>query len=580
MADGYVDLSGVYSRLSAISSQIQTVNYNVDGVRQNVEQVRRETMAEINRLKLQLEEMERQNRFRAAFQRAISEIIRVRQELENNFSTQKKVREYMLGILDASDLALIQKTTISRCTEELMLGAPKYWLAPALIALAAWISDNKPLAKRALAEACRRDDEKVSLLMALITRRVNAGRIQNGKKLVDANIQFKWLNRYFSHQNPLEMRTSIMAFVDAYSNNIFGFDKDNICGDQIEAWMKTLMKKIPNFEDNQKEYWKGVFASRTIHYDSENYRTLKLLCEPAQYKAMDDYLDRICASEDPVDGIKAQFNEMMHAPIDTRKLIEDIDLQLHDLVSKYEESEAELRNEERFLSRVKELEGDEDTAKAQIEAEDAAMRARDVPVNFAQRLSQAINDSSRPSSEKITAIRLLRPYISGAFNEFMVANKDNYPKTIDLRFSEPGKVAFGKSFTWAGQTENGENQEELEATLRKKYDETRDSAVASITDVELKKAEKTRDFWKKWTISIIGAVVTVTASIWIWLYYRSKCKKIDAQNKANREAVRKYYDRNKEASVQLLAKALEGRKEANSVVSNFLAEESSEQIVL
>ena len=340
------------------------------------------------------------------------------------------------------------------------------------------------------------------------------------------------------------------------------------------------MKKIPNFEDNQKEYWKGVFASRTIHYDSENYRTLKLLCEPAQYKAMDDYLDRICASEDPVDGIKAQFNEMMHAPIDTRKLIEDIDLQLHDLVSKYEESEAELRNEERFLSRVKELEGDEDTAKAQIEAEDAAMRARDVPVNFAQRLSQAINDSSRPGSEKITAIKLLRPYISGAFNEFMVANKDNYPKTIDLRFSEPGKVAFGKSFTWAGQTENGENQEELEATLRKKYDETRDSSVASISDAELKKYEKKRDTMLKVNKVVIPVILSLTITLFVYFHYKKKCKKIDAENNAKRQAIRNYYDRNKENSVQLLGKALEGRKEANSVVSNFLAEESSEQIVL
>ena len=158
----------------------------------------------------------------------------------------------------------------------------------------------------------------------------------------------------------------------------------------------------------------------------------------------------------------------------------------------------------------------------------------------------------------------------------MVANKEGYPQLIDLRINEPGKVSFGKSFTWAAQTENGENQEELEASLRKKYDETRDSSVASITDAELKKAEKLRHGWGVAACCVIPTII----ALWVWLYYRSKCKKIDAQNKANREAVRKYYDRNKEASVQLLGKALEGRKEANSVVSNFLADESSEEIVL
>ncbi len=574
MADGVINLGPLVEAVRNVSRQVDVVNSNVAVVNQNVENVRRETMAEINKIKMQLEDMERNARFRAALQKAVTEIIRVRQELESKFSTQKKVREYMLGILDASDLALIQKTTINNCTEELMLGAPKYWLAPALIAIAAWIADNKPLAERALREALRRDDEKVSLLMALVTRRVNAGRMQSGKKLEDANIQFRWLNRYFSHQDPLKMRTSILAFVDAYSNGVFGNDRDKICEEQIGNWMRILMQKVPNFEEEQRNYWKGVFASKAIHYDSENYRALRLVCEKDNFSAMDAYLDRICSAEDPTNGIKAGFSEIMNSPIDAKQLIDDIDLQLHDLVSKYEEDEAELRNEERLLTRIKDLNGDEDTAKQQIAAEDADIKARDVPVNFAQRLSAAINDSTRPNSEKITAIRLLRPYISAAFNEFVVAPKDNYPKMIGLRIIEPGKIFAGKSFTWTAQTENSENKAELVADLSKKYDETRDAVVASITDDNVAKAKKTRNI-------CFGLFFLALIPLFIGLYYNSKAKRLQRENDDHRAGAKAYYDRNKNASIQLLSRALDGRSEANAVVSNFLEDtETSEHIVL
>lgn len=578
MAEGYVNLGPVIHELHNLSRQVDNVNSNICIVNDNLENVRRQTMEEINRIKAQLEDMETKARFRAALQKAVTEIIRVRQELESKFSTQKKVREYMLGILDASDLALIQKTTISNCTEELMLGAPKYWLAPALIAIAAWIADNKPLAERALKEALRRDDEKVSLLMALITRRVNAGRIQNNKKLEDPNVQFKWLQRYFSKQNPLEMRSSILAFVDAYSNNIFGPDKDKICEDQINEWMNKLMQKLPNFEEEQRNYWKGVFASKAIRYDTENYRALRDLCKPDQYNAMDAYLERICSAEDPTEGIKARFTNMMNAPVDTKKLIDDIDLQLHDLVSKYEEDEAELRSEERLLSRIKEYDGDEDQAKREIAAEDAAIAARDVPVNFADRLSAAINDDTRPNSEKITAIRLLRPYISAAFNEYVVAPKENYPKLIDLQINEPGKVVCGKPFTWNAQTENSENKEELLADLGKKYDETRDNVVNSITDANVEALKKKS---KHWFISCAFIVpIVILAPIW-GLVFRSKAKKAQEQNDSNRAAVKAYYNRNKENASAKLAKALDARSEANKIVANFLEnEETSENIVL
>ena len=155
-----IDLSGITRAINNLNSNLQVVDQHVNYVSGQVENVRREVRENIAAIRAELVEMERQQMLTAAFQRATTEVIRVRQELEQKFGAQKQVREYMLGILGASDLGLIKKTTISNCTEELMISAPKYWLAPCLIALAAWISDNKSLANRAVKEALRRDEQK------------------------------------------------------------------------------------------------------------------------------------------------------------------------------------------------------------------------------------------------------------------------------------------------------------------------------------------------------------------------------------------------------------------------------------
>lgn len=283
MADGYIDLSPIISAINTVNSNLSTVNDNVNSVNRNVvavdnrlTAVYQELSSRIEEVQQHLQKMEDDQRKAAALQRAITEIIRVRQELEQKFGTHQQVREYMLGILQATDLGLITKSTISKCTEQLMISAPKYWLAPALIALAAWISDDRALAERAVKEAIKRDAEKTYLLFALITRRVNAGRISNGEEGTDTC--FLWLDHYFALQNPFKMRTSIVAYVDAYANGVFGKDRDHICQDHINQWMKELMDGNPNFAEEQKSFWKKYFDIHSNELRDADYQSLKVVC--------------------------------------------------------------------------------------------------------------------------------------------------------------------------------------------------------------------------------------------------------------------------------------------------------------
>lgn len=567
MAEGYVDLSGVYAAISSLKNdlnqQIQAVgrmlSKRVDDVQSDVQ----EADKKIVKVHDDLLDMDKRMAMAAALQRAVTEIIRVRQELDQNFGTQKLVREYMLGILDASDLSLITKSTISHCTEELMLSAPKYWLAPALVALAAWISDNRPLAERAIKEAYKRDGEKTSLLFAMISRRVSAGR----KREMDSDTTFRWLSCYFSFQDPNRMRSSIVSFVDAYANGIFGEDKNHICSEYIHHWMDVLLQSNPDFANEQKNYWKNYFDKhKRIQHSSED-DALKALAAPEQYRSMNEYLTRIDASENP-QGIKAEIKGIMSRQADRDALIQEIDNQLKKLVNNYEEDEAPLRDEEQYLEFVKAYKGDEEQARLEMDAIYA--KRKDDPVNFAERLSTAITNPNEPISAKKTGIALLTPYISAAFNEFITAPKADYPQAINLTVHESGKITGGQRFDWEGETKDSSNREELVTSLEKTYDEHRDACVNLVTD------DAANKHLKQGKVCLYFSVFIVPLFVGIHL---RKLGHQELQSNANmRKSLTNYYNSQKATNVNLLNQALDARAASNKTVEDFAAEENAESI--
>lgn len=574
MAEGYIDIGPIINEINRVNSNLSKVNDNVINVSHNVvaidnrlTAVYEELSNRIVEVQKHLKKMEDDQRKAAALQRAITKIIRVRQELEQKFGTHQQVRDYMLGILQATDLGLITKSTISKCTEQLMISAPKYWLAPALIALAAWISDDKALAERAVKEAVKRCAEKTYLLFALITRRVNSGRISNGEEGTDTC--FLWLDHYFAMQNPFNMRTSIVAYVDAYANGVFGKDRDHICQDHINQWMKELVEGNPNFAEEQKTFWKDYFVGHSDGLRDADFQSLKKVCR--EYSEIEHYVSRIDASERTDEnrraGIKQDIINIENQPSDMAALIAAIDDQLMRLVTNYEDGEeCKLREEEKFLARVEELQGDEDAANR--EREEARRRNADLPVDFAQRLSHSVIDNSASPSEKKTALNLLRPYIVEAFGEFITEYKDSYPENIHLAIEEPAKVVAGKSFIWCGETKNGENKEELVASLQKQYETERTSTLNRITDDAALAMKKSSTIALCFSIFIIPLIIGIRR----WGKYKAMIK----SNEADRRAVNSYFDKTKAQSAQLLESALAGRNKANKVVEDFQAKEGGE----
>ncbi|MCR5417662.1 MAG: hypothetical protein K6E84_01950 [Lachnospiraceae bacterium] len=363
----------------------------------------------------------------ADLQGALTELVRVRQEIEQRFGNYKIVRENMLGILQATDVALVKKTTISRISEELMLSTPDYWLAPCLVAVAAWIGNDRDLADRAIREAIKRDEEKTALTMALICRRNNR-----------VDTCFEWLSIYFRNQSAANFSEGSFAYIDAYVNGIFGDDDKHMCDDYITRWINEIRGNSSNFESEQEEMWKS-YCERFKMRIGDQYPLLAQ--NIVEFPQIDAYLGRI----ESVDSIAGTFTGIREAYVDQDNLKKKIDSNLISLINRFDGNEIPLRNEERFLLRVKEFNGDVERARAVCEQEERDRKEH--TLNLVEQMTHAIiSDDDTIPSQKKTAVSFLSGYIKKGFDTYINENKQSFPEQVTIKMGD-----------WSGQTTDGSN---------------------------------------------------------------------------------------------------------------------------
>ncbi len=395
------------------SMALETANHNIQVLTQKFQQM-------VNDQKKQ-----------AALQQASTELVRVRQELEQNYGNYKIIRETMLGVLQATDLALVKKATISRVSEELMLSTPKYWLAPCLVAVAAWIGNDRDLAQRAIAEAVKRDEERTAITMALICRRNNR-----------VDTCYEWLSIYFSHQNAANFSEGSFAYIDAYINGVFGPDKKHMCDDYVMQWMNEIRGNSSNLEASQEKTWKE-YCNRFSLDISHLYPDLGDAV--TEYENINEYVSRIMA----VDSIAENLTGINNAYIDQNSLKANIDKSLIQLISRYNEDEEPLRKEEAYLQAIKYFEGDKEAARQSIIKIEQERQQQ--TLNLVEQMSNVIlTDKDTSPSERKTAVSFLSGYIRKGFHTYITEKKEAFPNQITINVDG-----------WSGTTEDGSNADAL-----------------------------------------------------------------------------------------------------------------------
>lgn len=467
------NINVLYDNLEHVDNHVGRVNDNVAVVFDEVEALAREFR---DFVQLQVKANAKSN--------AQQRLIQIRQEMEKRFGHYDIVRRTTTGILQADDLGIVKRDTISNATEELMISTPGYWLAPCLVALAAWINDQPELAEKALREGIKRNDEKTSLFWALICRRADR-----------RSAALKWTQRYLANQDEEDLDRKTVIILDAFASGLLGSDSEGLISKQMGEWLEHLADK-PGFVEKQTQQWSEAINLKRKPLEADNYTYLRKYSKT--WPILQDIMEGAMLHAE----ILGYFTAIFDQEVSTDPLKAQLDEILNSLVSEFDEEEIPLRKEEKYNQFVVDFDGDEHRARQHMNIEQTAFEEHK---DFTQLLTDAAMkpESSHASvSTQKFAIALSKEWVSNAYNDVVAANRMKIPNEIEINVD-----------TFNDKTTDGQNETEL---VTKFSELVAKEEAAALAQCVLSGFEKFC-LWGGAAIGVIGLIMLITGSTFIGL---------------------------------------------------------------
>lgn len=425
------DLSYLEDRLDALGDFVGAAHSEIHAVGRSVDDLREDVTSLTQDFHSYAAKQELTNRIQLAEIR----LVKLRQEIEHRFGHYAEIRRMARGILEANDLAVVRQDTLRTAAEELMLRAPGYWLAPALVALAAWISDEEEVANRACAEALHRDDERTSLFFALVCRRF-------GRK----ETSLHWLQRYFAGLDGGALDRKAGIVIDAYVSGLLGRDADGLIRRRIDGWIDRFSRVYSFAAAQEKRWYEAMKAMCPAPPAEGSFPYLRVHTDRSVSGALEHTLS--CARL--YEKLSTNFQQIVAQTAPPRTLKQQLDSILERLAADFDAAEKPLHMESILEKLVIHEGGREDRAR-RILAE--KVKAFDERRDFMHLLSDAAMHpqemQASPALQKM-ALALGRDAILSAFRNIVAENRAAIPQTIKFRI-----LAFDN------ETEDGSNEEKL-----------------------------------------------------------------------------------------------------------------------
>ncbi|MGH2911971.1 MAG: hypothetical protein ACRDJ3_05800 [Solirubrobacteraceae bacterium] len=348
-------------------------------------------------------------------QLAETRLVKVRQELDTKYGHYSDVRHRAVGVLQAVDAGLVTHETIQSTTEDVMMAAPGYWLAPALVALAGWIRDDRDLAERAVGEALRRDMDKTSLLFALVLRRYERRR---GSAL--------WLRQFLARQDPTALHREFVVILDAVATGAFGPEAKAVTSETVEDWLVQLEAQS-DFFNRQQQRWQATLVSLTPQADGEEYPLMRKLS--STWPALESSICAVRRNDVVIDHFRQIFKGELNIP---RRLEDQIDDMLTTLVARFDTEELPLRRQEAELTTIVELKGDVEAARRRFAAtEQALLETVDFPTLLTNAAMHAEQAGASQGTQRF-AVAMSRDWVLGAHEALTATARGEVPAEIEV----------------------------------------------------------------------------------------------------------------------------------------------------
>ena len=423
------------ANLDIIENNLGQLAKNIGNVSVNVEEVDTKVNKVTDSVKTIEEEIKNfmvEIRGSTIVSNAKQSIMMSQEELNKQYGHYDNVRRKINGIFQATDINAIKKSTIENISEQVIIDTPNYWLAPALVSLCAWLTNNKDLANRALKEAMNRDDEKTSLLFCLIHLRAN--RYETATK---------WLTRYLEMQDPAKLESKIITVLDAITNGSFGNYAKEICLNKINEWIKELSSQ-PGYREIQIDRWTNHINSLITNKHIDEFDFLK------QYTNESDNVKRILAISNSKINILNYLKDIIKEEQSTNiSTTTQIDKLINMLVFNYENEELDLKKDIAKNKLIIEENGNITKANERFkETEFAFQKQTDFYSQLTNITIEYKNTKPTINTRKM-ALALSKNWISDAYNN-LDKNEKNNNLNIEIKID-----------SWTGATNNGQNENEL-----------------------------------------------------------------------------------------------------------------------
>jgi len=417
----------VANQLGNISRSVQSLEDVTIDLRNNVQQVsqvQEGMLDDLTELRVRVEQYIELDLRQKNVQLAETKIIKIRQELEREFGHYDEIRRRATGILQAVDQRLVTDDVIQSTVEGAMMNAPRYWLGPCLVMVAAWIREDHDLAADASQAALQLDPSKTSLLNALVMRR--------SEQITAAS----WIRHFFLNQDPRELDREFVLILDAIAAGAFGAASLQTATEVIETWQSSFRQQS-GLDQVLFNNWEQQLVAFKSDADM-NYTVLRAVTPI--WDRLEHSLQMARAHNLIGDHFTTLFTEEILLPRDLEDRIDDL---LDSLVRAFDDEELPLRREELHLQAMIDNHGDSDAAAAAAAQADQAL---DEIVDFPTMLANAAMHPDETGASRGTqrlATALSKDWIIGAHDQLTANIRNDVPLEVPLHIDGWFGVAKG-----------------------------------------------------------------------------------------------------------------------------------------
>jgi hypothetical protein len=479
------EISALDSRVSGLASQVSGLGGRVAAVENRVDAVEKRVMRAIGELQRTVDEYVTEYRRDRTVQNAYNDLAEARRELGQEFGQYKEVRGLASGIIYVVKSGFISKAVILDVTERFAIRTPRYWLAPAILAVAAWLDGDKDRYFESIKSALLLDHSKTALFMTLLLR--NQARNDDMRD---------WIGSYLAGLEPTNLPTDFAVVIEAVAGRTLGADSAPQLVRRMRGWYENAARSRDAEAEEIGQWERNLLGLAKAGDYAQAFPTLAQAA-PA-WELLQKRHEADTAIEAAGQYFRGRFEEGADVPAD---LDEKISLLLKSLAEDPDPAE------DRILQRIRRAQAvidtqDDAAAERRVAAEEAdRTRALNI-LSLVTRAAFPIGPKRPPTMTELLAIVMSQRFISAA------------AESIQGRHQRPPEVEINLGQRRCSFSCSTDDETTLEA-LRQQADDLAEQFAAEIDSQTSRERDKLQrqGNWRVIVEAVISGALVVTALV-------------------------------------------------------------------